>query len=169
MHDDEALDAQLYESGDIARLLARYQDTILAVCMARLHGHADAEDVAQNVRARLFAEFKRGRSYPVPYRVVVFKVIEWTVKGYFQHRRLDEPLPDEWDAELVDPEEEVVSRFHVEGLLADLPGREREVAELRYVELLELDQIAAQLDIDRNNAYQALWRANEKLRRQELA
>ena len=80
MQDDDALDAKLYESGDIAQLLARYHQTILAVCIARMRGHSDAEDVAQNVRMRLYREFERGRRYSVPYRVVVFKVTEWTVK-----------------------------------------------------------------------------------------
>jgi RNA polymerase sigma factor (sigma-70 family) len=165
MHDDDALDDQLFESGDIAGLLARYESPIRAICLARLRGHVDAEDVAQNVRLRLLSEFQRGRSYSVPYRVVVFKVTEWTVKEYFEHRRFDDPLPDDWDADFRDPESEVVSRFYVEDLLADLPRREREVAELRWIQGLQADQIADELSIDRNNVYQALWRATDKLRK----
>ena len=163
MHDEDALDAQLLESGDIARLLARYDKTILAVCIARLRGHADAEDVAQNVRMRLYREFERGRRYSVPYRVVVFKVTEWTVKEYFQGLRFDEPLPDDWDGSRSGPEDEVVTRYHLEQVLGTLPERERQVAEARWVRALEPDEIAAELDIERNNVYQALSRAKGKL------
>lgn len=166
MSDEDAFDRQLYESGDIAQLLARYDGMIRGTCVARLNGHADADDVAQTVRMRLFKEFERGKQYGVPYRVVVWKVVNWTVGGYFNAQRLDDPLPDDWDTELGDPEGDVVTRFHLAGLLADLPGREREVAELRYVRMLEPEQIADELGIARNNVDQALWRANNKLREQ---
>jgi RNA polymerase sigma factor (sigma-70 family) len=163
MQHDDALDAKLYESGDIAQLLARYHETILAVCIARMRGHADAEDVAQNVRMRLYREFERGRRYSVPYRVVVFKVTEWTVKEYFQGLKIEDPLPEDWHAGSSDPEDELVTRFHLEQVLAGLPAREQQVAELRWVRALEPDEIAAELEIERNNVYQALSRAKGKL------
>lgn len=166
MSDEDALDRQLYESRDIAQLLARYDRMIHNTCVAKLRGHADADDVAQAVRMRLLKEFERGKRYDVPYRVVVWKVVHWTVGGYFNAQRIDDPLPDDWDAEGGRLEDEVVTRFHLGGLLADLPGREREVAELRYVRMLEPDQIADELGIARNNVDQALWRANNKLREQ---
>ena len=106
---------------------------------------------------------ERGRTYSVPYRVVVFKVTEWTGKEYFQGLRFDEPLPEDWDGSLSGPEDEVVTRFHLEQVLGTLPERERQVAEARWVRALEPDEIAAELDIERNNVYQALSRAKGKL------
>jgi hypothetical protein len=41
-YESDAADAQLLEDGDIARLLARYEDVIVGRCVARLRRHADA-------------------------------------------------------------------------------------------------------------------------------
>jgi RNA polymerase sigma factor (sigma-70 family) len=166
MSDEDAFDRQLYESGDIATLLARYDGMIRGTCIARLHGHPDADDVAQSVRMRLLTESRRGKRYAVPYRVVVWQVTKWTIDGYFTDRRLEDPLPDDWDEQLGGHENDVVTSYHLDGLLGALPTREREVAERRYVHALEPDQIAEELGITRNNVDQALSRARSKLREQ---
>ena len=62
MHDDDSLDRQLFESGDIAALLARYWPVIRSRCIAGLNGRAQWEDVAQNVRVRLLDEYRRGKT-----------------------------------------------------------------------------------------------------------
>jgi DNA-directed RNA polymerase specialized sigma24 family protein len=77
-HDGDAADAALLAHGEHARLLAKYEPVILGRCVARLHGHPDAEDVAQDVKVRLWKELSAGKAYGVPYRVVVHKVIGWT-------------------------------------------------------------------------------------------
>src|SRR3989442_14512492 len=91
-------DDGLLASGDHARLLAKYEAVIVARCVAALRGHADAEDVAQDVKLRLWRELQAGKQYPVPYRVVVHKVIGWTLKDHFAGRDTTVPLPDGWDA-----------------------------------------------------------------------
>src|SRR5919108_5499213 len=161
----DADDTRLLEEGDLAGLLAKYEPTILGRCVAKLHGHPDAEDVAQNVMLRLVAEFNRGKRYgETPYRVVVHKVVEWTVKDYFEGRRIDAELPEDWDVGEGDFTEELVSRYYVAGLLEPLPEREREVMIRFYMLGQDPLQIADELGIERNAVDQALHRARKRLR-----
>jgi DNA-directed RNA polymerase specialized sigma24 family protein len=154
-------DEELLASGDFARLLARYETTIVQRCVAKLRGHLDAEDVAQDVKLRLLAEAKRGRTYLVPYRVVVHKVVGWTVKDYWAGRDTAVPLPEGWDPAT---EDDPAGRLIVEEALADLPPREREVWKLLIDEGLSPDQVAERLGVTRNNVDQALHRGRVKLR-----
>ena len=164
-YESDAADAQLLEDGDIATLLARYEDVIVGRCVARLRGHADAEDVAQDVKLRLLAEHSRGKRYgETPYRVVVHQVIGWTLADYFQGRPTDVPLPEDWDPETPDTGESVVSRYYVSDLFAPLPEQTRRVLELRYLSGREIDQIAEELDMTRNAVDQALHRGHKHLR-----
>ena len=154
--DDEALLA----SGDHARLLARYETVIVQRCVARLRGHLDAEDVAQDVKLRLWKELQAGKTYPVPFRVVVHKVIEWTLGDYWAGRDTTVPLPDGWEPSSADdPDGPMIVRE----ALAELPKREQEVWTL-WMEGLSPDQIAERLQITRNNVDQALHRGRVKLR-----
>lgn len=77
----DAEDTRLLEEGNLAALLAKYQPVILGRCIARLRGDEAAEDVAQDVMLRLMAEFRRGKRYPVPYRVVVHQVGDQKLAG----------------------------------------------------------------------------------------
>src|SRR5262245_53195305 len=133
--DDDALLA----SGDHARLLARYEVVIVARCVAKLRVHPDAEDVAQDVKLRLWRELQAGKTYPVPYRVVVHNVIDWTLNDYWGKRDTTAPLPEGWEP---GAEDDPLGRAIVEELLARLPPREREVWELHCLEGLRPDQIA---------------------------
>ena len=164
-HEDDARDAQLLTAGDIAALLAAYEPVILARCIAKLRGGADAEDVAQDVRLRLLAEFRRGKRYgDTPYRVVVHKVIDWTLGDHFASRPTHVPLPEGWEPREDDHADAVVSRYWLSSLMGELSGRAREVLELRYLGALEHDEIAARLGIERNNVDQALHRGHARLR-----
>jgi RNA polymerase sigma factor (sigma-70 family) len=161
----DAEDTRLLEEGDLAGLLAKYGPVVLGRCLAKLRGNSDAEDVAQNVMLRLVAEFERGKRYgDTPYRVVVHKVVEWTVKDYFEGRRIDAELPDDWDAGERDFSEEVVSRYYVAGLLEPLPERDREVMMRFYLLAQDPKQIADDLEIERNAVDQALFRARKRVR-----
>lgn len=154
--DDDALLA----SGDHPRLLARYEATIVQRCVAAMRGHPDAEDVAQDVKLRLWRELQAGKTYPVPFRVVVHKVIEWTLKEHWGGRDTTVPLPEGWEpAWEDDPHGPLVVRE----LLDELPPREREVWTLT-IDGLSPDQIAERLHITRNNVDQALHRGRQKLR-----
>jgi len=154
-------DETLLASGDFARLLARYETRISQRCVAKLRGHLDADDVAQNVKLRLFREAQRGKTYTVPYGVVVNKVIEWTVKEYWQGRDTAVPLPEGWEPAT---EDDPAGTLIVEEALADLAPREREACTLVLVEGLSPDQAATELGTTRNNIDQALHRGRKKLR-----
>ena len=160
----DAEDALLLQTGDHARLVAAYHPVIVQRCRIRVRGDA-AWDVAQDVCLRLLAELRRGKRYSVPYRVVVFNVVKWTIRDHFAGRPTDVPLPEGWDVPSGDdPYADWEQRHDVAALLAELPAGEREVAELRYLEGLDIDQVAERLGKSRNAVDQALWRAHGKLR-----
>jgi RNA polymerase sigma factor (sigma-70 family) len=165
-HESDAEDTRLLEEGAIEYLLAKYGDPIVGRCVARLRGHPDAEDVAQNVKLRLLREFHRGKRYgDTPFRVVVHQVIGWTLSEYFDGRPTDVELPEDWSPEVGDASERVEADFYLEALFADLPSRQREVLELRYLSGLEHEEIASRLGMTRNAVDQALHNGHEKLRR----
>lgn len=164
-HDGDAADAALLAHGEHARLLAKYEPVILGRCVARLHGHPDAEDVAQDAKLRLWRELQAGKQYPVPFRVVVHQVVSWTIADHFGGRPTHVPLPEGWD--LADPSDdlgELLDRDVVSALLDGLQGKTRQVMELRYLERLEVAEIAERLAMKRNAVDQALHRGHDKLR-----
>ena len=63
-HDGDAADAALLAAGEHARLLAKYEPVILGRCIARLKGHPDVEDVAQDAKLRLWRELQAGKKVP---------------------------------------------------------------------------------------------------------
>jgi RNA polymerase sigma factor (sigma-70 family) len=164
-HDGDARDAELLARREYARLLAKYEPVIVARCIAELRGALEADDVSQDVKLRLWRELSAGKPYAVPFRVVVHKVIGWTLRDHWQGRRTDVPLPDGWDpADPGDGLGELLDRDAVSSMLDGLVGRVREVMELRYLAGLEIAEIAERLGIDRNAVDQSLHRGHAKLR-----
>jgi len=164
-YESDAEDIQFLRDQDIASLLAKYEPVITGRCVAKLRGSLDAEDVAQNVIVRLLGELRRGKTYRVPYRVVVHQVIGWTLKDYFEGRPTDLPLPDDWEpAELDDEAGGIVSRYYLEELIGGLPEQTRRVIELRYLRGLEHEQIAGELGMTRNAVDQRLHQGHKALR-----
>lgn len=155
--DDDALLA----SGDHATLLARYEVVIVARCVAALRGSLDAENVAQDFKLRLWRELQAGKTYPVPFRVVVHKVINWTLKDLGGEGD-DAAAPGGVGA---DGRGRSARVAHRPEMLEELPPREREVWELLIRDWLGHVQIADRLGIERNNVDQALARGRGKLRK----
>ena len=158
----DAEDARLLEAGEHETLLATYLDTIVGRCRARIHG-PEADDVAQNVVERLWAELQRGRRYTVPYRVVVHKVIDWKLREHWGEAPSAAPLDEIPDEEL-EQYARSVSDLDLAAAFAQLPERQRQVAHLRYLTGLEHEQIATSLGINRNAVDQALHNAHRKLK-----
>jgi RNA polymerase sigma factor (sigma-70 family) len=163
-HVRDAEDALNVQTGDFAALLAPYLEIIRQRCLIAVRdGHG--ADVAQNVYLRLLKEHQEGKRYGVPYRVVVHKVVDWTVKEHFEGLPTDVPLPDDFDpagdesgfGELED-EDELAQWF------AELSEGERRVCELRYLRGLEPDEIAHELGMTRNAVDQRLFQARKRLR-----
>jgi RNA polymerase sigma-B factor len=90
-------------------------------------------------------------------------VTEWTLRGFYAGAKQDDSLPEGWDPEAPDAFKRVDARLDLDLLLADLPPRQREVAELLYREGLSHDQIAERLGLKRKGVDQALHNAHAKL------
>jgi RNA polymerase sigma factor (sigma-70 family) len=167
MHDarDEE-DRRLLGAGDHAALVRSYYETIIQRCNVRCRTRDDALECAQSVVVRLLSELKRGKRYPVPFRVVVHKVIEWTTKGFYERGRailveLEEDILGDGN-----PFDDVETQYDLERALEALPEGDREVARLRLLEGLEIEEIAERLGKTRNAVDQSLHRSRKKL--QEL-
>ncbi len=165
MHDArDAEDKRLLESGNHNQLLENYVYPVQERLYARLLDADAAAEVGQRVFLRLAEELARGKQYDVPFRVVVWNVVHWTVQGYEWGAKRDASLPDGWDPPAPGDELEHWQAEHDVGLLlADLPKGQREVAELVYREHLSLEQVAERLGIKRNAADQRLHNAHRKL------
>src|SRR5215212_1940787 len=164
MHDArDAEDKRLQDAGEHKLLLAAYFHAVRERCFLRLRDRDAGDEAAQRVSERLAAELSRGGTYPVPFRVVVHMVTEWTLRGFYAGAKQDDSLPEGWDPEAPDAYERVDARLDLELLLADLPQRQREVAELLYREGLTHEQIAERLNLKRNAVDQALHNAHRKL------
>jgi RNA polymerase sigma factor (sigma-70 family) len=156
-------DKRLLEAGEHKRLVANYFDRVHELCFLRLRNRETAEEAAQIVLLRLFNELERGKTYGVPFRVVVWKVVEWTVRGFYPGAKQDATLPDEWDSSGVGDNEMFEDDYDFAVLIADLPTRQRQVVELIYREGLSHNQAAERLGITRNAVDQALHNAHRKL------
>lgn len=164
MHDArDAEDKRLLEAGDHKQLVANYFHPVLERCYLWLRDEDLANDVAQDVFARLLKELRAGRQYTVPFRVVVWKVTEWTVRGHYPVAKIDSTLPEGWDPEAPDAYAEWEDGHDFDLLIADLPQRQREVLELIHRKGLSPDQVADVLGIKRNAVYQALHNGHRNL------
>jgi RNA polymerase sigma factor (sigma-70 family) len=161
MRDRDAEDDALLEAGRCADLMAAYYPVILERLRLRVP-RDDAYEVAHAVIERLLGELRRGRLYSVPFRVVVHNVVRWKLAEHFcrpLHAELvEEPAADD------DPRARMEERISLEQILRDLPHREREVLEMRYLDGREIADIARSLDITRNAVDQALFRGRRRLR-----
>jgi RNA polymerase sigma factor (sigma-70 family) len=160
VNDRDAEDDALLAAGRHADLLAAYYPVILARLRLRLP-EFDVGDVAHAVVERLLRELRRGRTYRVPYRVVVHKVVDWKLREHWGEPA-DDPLPPDPPA-TDDPLGDAETRIGLEQMIAMLPPREAEVMRLRLLEGLEIAEIAERLGMTRNAVDQAIHRARRRL------
>ena len=164
MHDArDAEDQRLLETGEHKLLLAGYFTPVRDRCFFRLGTREAGDDAAQRVFLRLLGELKAGKSYPVPFRVVVWMVTEWTLKG-FSYGCRELKLPEDWDPAAPDSFAEWEAEYDLGALFADLPARQRQVLDLRYRLGLTPTEIAQQLGVQANAVHQALHNGHAKLR-----
>jgi RNA polymerase sigma factor (sigma-70 family) len=160
MHDArDAEDKRLLDAGEHQLLVESYYGVILDRCRARVRNEGDAVDVAAEVVIRLLGELKRGKTYAVPFRVVVHQVTSWKIKEFFTPGRvteveLNELLGGSHDGGFASVE----SDFDLERLFAELPPRDHEIATLRWRKGMEIEEIAANLSLKRNAVDQSLHR-----------
>jgi len=164
MHDArDAEDRRLLETGEHKLLLAGYFAAVRDRCFFRLGSREAGDEAAQRVFLRLWSELAAGKTYPVPFRVVVWMVTEWTLRGFSLGRREAE-LPDDWDGEAPDAYAEWEVDHDLSALFAELPARQRQVLDLRYRLGLAPAEIAERLGIQANAVHQALHNGHAKLR-----
>jgi RNA polymerase sigma factor (sigma-70 family) len=164
MHDArDAEDTRLLESGDHKQLLENYVYVVRERCFVRLRDHDAADEVAQRVFLRLWKELAAGKKYTVPFRVVVWKITEWSCNAYDWQTKQAADLPDEWDSAAPDPFEGWEDEQDFAALLEQLPDGQREVAELVYARGFSPGEAAEQLGVNANAVYQRLHNANKNL------
>jgi RNA polymerase sigma factor (sigma-70 family) len=150
---------------DLGRFLGELEPTIIGRCIAELRGHLDADDVAQDVKVRLWTELRKGKTYSVPFRVVVHNVVRWTLKATTRAARRMCRSPTTGIRPTRATASRLLDRDAVLSVLDELDeGTTRQVMELRYIVRLEIDEIAERLGMTRNAVDQALHRGHRKLR-----
>ncbi len=164
MHDArDAEDNRLLAKGDHKLLVAAYFHQVRERCFLRLRDRDAGDEVAQAVFVRLLTELRSGKTYPVPFRVVVWKITEWTLRGFYPAAKQDSTLPDDWDPAAPDAYADWESDQDLAALIADLPPAQREVLDLHYRERLTHEQIAERLGKTRNAVDQALHNGHRKV------
>jgi len=164
MHDArDAEDKRLLEAGEHTQLLENYVYLVQEWVAIRVRDRQAAEEVVQRVFLRLAKELVAGKSYTVPYRVVVWKIVTWTAQGYEWSPKEAATLPEEWD-DVAPDEFEAWEAEHDLGLwLADLPPRDREVLDLLHREGLSPAQVAERLGMKPNAVHQATYRGHRRV------
>lgn len=166
----DARDARWIAEGQFDDLMAAYFPIIRQRCRVLMWKTPyDADDVATEVVLRLLGQLRRGRTFSAPFRVIVHKRVEFSVKDFFaqarRRRMLDTLL--ERDFEPVAEDDDLLGfldRDEVARLIDRLSGRDREILELVHVEGLTITQTAERLGIERNAADQRLYRARRRLK-----
>jgi RNA polymerase sigma factor (sigma-70 family) len=138
-------------------------ETIDGRCRARVWNEQDAQDVAQRVLLRLWKELTSGKRYRVPFRAAVHQVIGWTIKEHSAATREPDTLDDS-DTPTGGGLAELEERLTLERLFEALTEKEQRIFVLRYLEGIDISEIAAREGVTRNAVDQALHRGHMKLR-----
>jgi DNA-directed RNA polymerase specialized sigma24 family protein len=165
MHDArDAEDTRLLEAGEHKLLVAGYFHWVRERCFVRLRDPDTADEAAQRIFVRLLGELRDGKTYRVPYRVVVLMVTEWTLRGFYPAAKTDAELPAELDGWAPDDFAAWEAGHDLGLLLADLPPVQRSVAEAIYRDGLAPREAAERLGMNPNAVHQALHNAHKSLR-----
>lgn len=164
MHDArDAEDKRLLEAKEHTQLLESYVYLVREWVDVRTRDREAADEVVQRVFLRLLRELDSGKSYRVPFRVVVWNVVRWTAGAYEWRAKEGSTLPDDWDAAGPDEYEEWEAESDLGLWIAGLPAREREVLDLLHREGLSPVQVAERLGMTRNAVDQAAHRGHRKV------
>ena len=164
MHDArDAEDTRLLEAGEHKLLVSGYFHWVRERCFLRLRDRPAADDAAQKVFVRLLGELAGGKTYRLPYRVVVLMVTEWTIKGQYGEARHELELPDDDDGWAPDAYAAWEARHDLGLLLAHLPPVQQKVAEAIYRDGHTPAEAAAVLGMKPNAVHQALHNAHKNL------
>lgn len=168
--DDEPLVAQAQRgglSGQLAfeALVDRHQTWMVRFVTHLVGSQADAEDIAQDVFLRAFLAIRDCRD-PTRFRAWLRVIAR---RRAFNHRRDQQTRADYTERaaglsadRTPEPADRVAVRQELKTVLAQLPYPFREVMILRYVEQLDLKEIADVLEIGESAAKMRLARARKE-------
>ena len=152
----ERRDLNDLRQGHIDKVCARYWEVVSGIAHSVLYyAEADAQDAVSQTYERLIKEWTRGKQYKAPIAVVVHTVAKWESRdvAHKRHSHFSEIEAIDW----------------MESIFANLPPRDRQVMELRYLEAMPPAHIAEYLGIAPNAEYQAHNRAIKAIRLIESA
>lgn len=164
-------DEQFLRAGDAERLLAKYYAVVHARVTASCRRRGlDHDDVFQQVVERLLNDIRAGRSYPVPFRIAVEKVITWTIGDASRARgRSREDAGEVPERGVPDRAfESIESDASLHLAFSELPAGQRDILTARYLEGLERSELATRFAIPVNAVDQRLHRAHRALRERRL-
>ncbi len=153
-----------------ATLIARHRCWILKVCLARLHNHADAQDVSQDVMLRVYQSLDRfeGRANFRTWLSVIVKN-QCTTFAVQRNRRI---ISDHIEA-LILIQEEMQQGFRspkgddheqVNEVLTHLSVQTQQVLDLRFFKDYTLEEISNDLGISLSAAKMRLYRGMEQFK-----
>jgi len=126
-------------------------------------GREEAEDVALDGLAAAYDRW--GRVRDLAYRDAwVFKVTANLALRRLKKRRRPVLAPVAWASSSSSPEDEVTSRLALQGVVAGLPRRQRQVLALRYLADLPEEDVARVLGINIGSVKQHASRGRAALR-----
>ncbi len=161
----DEIDRGLLAEGRIGDAMARHYDALQARARLAMRHDGEAQDVVHDTLVRVHDDWGRRGGFDLPIRVILHKRLTWQIADHRAGRARTVTLPPEWEPS--DDETgygDVEADDYVRRALDLLRGRERQVAELRYLDGRTHEEIAAHLGMTRNAVDQALWRAHQTLR-----
>jgi RNA polymerase sigma-70 factor, ECF subfamily len=155
--------AKAGDSEGLHFLYVRYADDVLRYVASFVHDHHDAEDITQNVFAKLMTAIKKYEQREVPFDAWILRVAR---NAALDHLRAKRAIPTE-EVRIADTGRAQMSldRGHaLREALEQLPDDQREVLVLRHVVGLSPVEIAGTLDKTESSVHGLHHRGRRTLR-----
>ncbi len=162
-----------------SKLMSRYHDSIFFMVLKMVHNRDDAEDLTMEAFGKAFNSITNS-SAGFAFRTWLFKLAPNNCIGHIRKKKLQttsleqtNTTSDEGDVQPIavkdynpDPEESLMKDQRAEKIrsaIEQLSPKYRTLIELRYLDELSYEEIAAKLDIPLGTVKAQLFRAKEML------
>jgi RNA polymerase sigma factor (sigma-70 family) len=149
---------------DFAEVYRDYWSGAASVALQLTRDHAAAEDIAAAALARVWPHWEAGR-VSQPWGYIRKTVVNETINRARKAARERTAMTEYWPPEERCQEELLVDLDEVERLLAELPPRQRDVLQLRFLQDLTEREVALRLGISVGTVKSTASRALARLRR----